>query len=105
MLMIDYITVRYKQLTFCEVLTQLDLYAILSQVASDLVREVKNKHQTGGKVIVSSYLSGATPSKEDLSHLVASMQATKADIIKVVSNANDITELDRIFHLLSHSEV
>ncbi|KAI5566544.1 hypothetical protein BDE02_13G027600 [Populus trichocarpa] len=33
------------------------------------------------------------------------MQATKADIIKVVSNANDITELDRIFHLLSHSEV
>jgi 3-dehydroquinate dehydratase/shikimate dehydrogenase len=50
-------------------------------------------------------LSGATPSKEDLSHLVASMQATKADIIKVVSNANDITELDRIFHLLSHSEV
>lgn len=87
------------------VLTQLDLYAILSQVASDLVREVKNKHQTGGKVIVSSYLSGATPSKEDLSHLVASMQATKADIIKVVSNANDITELDWIFHLLSHSEV
>ncbi|KAI5566542.1 hypothetical protein BDE02_13G027600 [Populus trichocarpa] len=75
------------------------------KVASDLIREVKNKHQTGGKVIVSSYLSGATPSKEDLSHLVASMQATKADIIKVVSNANDITELDRIFHLLSHSEV
>lgn len=66
---------------------------------------MKSKHQTGGKVIVSSYLSGATPSKEDLRHLVASMQATEADIIKVVSNANDITELERIFHLLSHSEV
>ncbi|KAJ6876929.1 hypothetical protein NC651_029829 [Populus alba x Populus x berolinensis] len=75
------------------------------KVASDLVREVKSKHQTGGKVIVSSYLSGATPSKEDLRHLAESMQATKADIIKVVSNANDITELERIFHLLSHSEV
>ncbi|KAJ6434335.1 hypothetical protein OIU84_017946 [Salix udensis] len=75
------------------------------KVASDLVGEVKNKHQAGGKVIVSSYLNGATPSKEDLGHLVARMQATGADIIKVVSNADDITELERIFHLLSRSEV
>ena len=81
------------------------IYAILFQVASDLVGEVKNKHQAGGKVIVSSYLNGATPSKEDLGHLVARMQATGADIIKVVSNADDITELERIFHLLSHCEV
>ncbi|KAG6750570.1 hypothetical protein POTOM_045068 [Populus tomentosa] len=91
----DYIDVELK--VDYEVLLRIE-------VAADLVREVKNKHQTGGKVIVSSYLSGATPSKEDLGHLVASMQATKADIIKVVSNANDITELERIFHLLSHSE-
>ncbi|KAJ6384404.1 hypothetical protein OIU78_027671 [Salix suchowensis] len=75
------------------------------KVASYLVGEVKNKHQAGGKVIVSSYLNGATPSKEDLGHLVARMQATGADIIKVVSNADDITELERIFHLLSRSEV
>jgi 3-dehydroquinate dehydratase/shikimate dehydrogenase len=33
------------------------------------------------------------------------MQATEADIIKVVSNADDITEMERIFHLLSHCEV
>ncbi|CAK7340836.1 unnamed protein product [Dovyalis caffra] len=75
------------------------------KVASDLIEELKNKHRTGGKVIVSSYLNGTTPSKENMSHLVASMQATRADIIKIVSNANDITELERIFHLLSHSEV
>ncbi|KAJ6397635.1 hypothetical protein OIU77_018615 [Salix suchowensis] len=75
------------------------------KVASELIGELKNKHRNGGKVIVSSYLNGATPSKEKLGDLVASMQATGADIIKVVSNADDITEMERIFYLLSHCEV
>ena len=104
--MISCITIRFKQFTCFEVPTHLDyLYPILFQVASDLVGEMKNKHPAGGKVIVSSYLNGATPSKEDLSHLVARMQATRADIIKVVSNADDITEMERIFYLLSQCEV
>ncbi|KAB5556305.1 hypothetical protein DKX38_007214 [Salix brachista] len=75
------------------------------KVASELIGELENKHRNGGKVIVSSYLNGATPSKEKLGDLVASMQATGADMIKVVSNADDITEMERIFYLLSHCEV
>ncbi|KAJ4844116.1 hypothetical protein Tsubulata_028151 [Turnera subulata] len=73
--------------------------------ASSLVAELKRKNFAGSKIIVSSYLSGATPSKEKLRILAAEMEATGADMIKIVSNANDITEMDRIFHLLSHSEV
>ncbi|KAJ6996139.1 bifunctional 3-dehydroquinate dehydratase/shikimate dehydrogenase [Populus alba x Populus x berolinensis] len=75
------------------------------KVASELIEELRNKHQNGGKFIVSSYLNGATPSKESLGHLAATMQATEADIIKVVSDADDITEMERIFHMLSHCEV
>ncbi|KAJ6775301.1 SHIKIMATE DEHYDROGENASE [Salix purpurea] len=75
------------------------------KVASEMIGELENKHRNGGKVIVSSYLNGATPSKEKLGDLVASMQATGADMIKVVSNADDITEMERIFYLLSHCQV
>lgn len=44
-------------------------------------------------------------SKEDLSQVVAHMQSTGADILKIVTNANDITELEKMFHLLSHCQV
>ncbi|KAI3522623.1 hypothetical protein L1887_00552 [Cichorium endivia] len=33
------------------------------------------------------------------------MQSTDADIIKLVTNVTDITELSRIFHLLSHCQI
>ncbi|KDP23587.1 hypothetical protein JCGZ_23420 [Jatropha curcas] len=75
------------------------------KVASDMIGELKKTHQTDSKIIVSCYLTGATPPKENLSHLVGSMQAAGADIIKLVSNANNITELQRIFYLLLHSQV
>eukprot|EP00257_Ricinus_communis_P024544 XP_025011958.1 bifunctional 3-dehydroquinate dehydratase/shikimate dehydrogenase, chloroplastic isoform X2 [Ricinus communis] len=75
------------------------------KVASDLIGELKGTHHTGSKVIVSCYVNGDMPTKENLSQLVASMQATGADIIKLVSTANNITELDRIFHLILHCQV
>ncbi|KAF2287934.1 hypothetical protein GH714_003324 [Hevea brasiliensis] len=75
------------------------------EVASDLVGELKKTHQTGSKVIVSCYLNRPTPSKEELSRLVGIMQATEADIIKVVSCADNITELETLFHLLLHCQV
>ncbi|XP_058002784.1 bifunctional 3-dehydroquinate dehydratase/shikimate dehydrogenase, chloroplastic [Hevea brasiliensis] len=75
------------------------------KVASDLVGELKKTHQTGSKVIVSCYLNRPTPSKEELSRLVGIMQATEADIIKVVSCADNITELETLFHLLLHCQV
>ncbi|KAG8648208.1 bifunctional 3-dehydroquinate dehydratase/shikimate dehydrogenase, chloroplastic [Manihot esculenta] len=75
------------------------------KVASGVIEELKKTHQTGSKVIVSCYLNGPTPSRENLSRLIGVMQATGADIIKLVSSANDITELERIFHLFVHFQV
>ena len=63
------------------------------------------KNDSTTKFIVSCHINGMTPSDEELNNLAASMQATGADIIKMVSNVSDITEIARIFHLLSHCQV
>ncbi|XP_058226142.1 bifunctional 3-dehydroquinate dehydratase/shikimate dehydrogenase, chloroplastic-like isoform X2 [Rhododendron vialii] len=75
------------------------------KVASDLIGEHKLDKHRSSKMIVSYYVDGSIPSKEDLSQLVAHMQSTGADIIKLVSNSSSITELSRIFHLLSHCQI
>ncbi|KAA8536928.1 hypothetical protein F0562_029406 [Nyssa sinensis] len=75
------------------------------KVASDLMEEHKLNQHGSSKLIVSCYLESATPSKEDLGYLVARMQSTGADIIKLVTNASNITEVARIFHLLSHCQM
>lgn len=56
-------------------------------------------------MIVSCYVENLISPKEDLSDVVARIQSTEADIIKVVTDATDITELSKLFHLLSHCQV
>ncbi|OMO55297.1 Dehydroquinase class I [Corchorus olitorius] len=75
------------------------------KVGSDLIREQKMKNNGATKVIVSYYINGVTPSNQELRKLADSIRATGADIIKVVANVNDITELSRIFHLSSRWQV
>ncbi|KAE8713291.1 Bifunctional 3-dehydroquinate dehydratase/shikimate dehydrogenase [Hibiscus syriacus] len=77
------------------------------KVASDLIRELKMKNQTQSatKFIVSCHITVTTPSEEELSNLASTMRALGADIVKVVVNVTDITEIARIFHLLSHCQV
>lgn len=75
------------------------------QVASELMSRQNRNHRGGTKVIVSCFVDGMTPSKEELGNLAAHMQATGADIIKVITSASNITELARLFHLLSCSQV
>ncbi|XP_027353008.1 bifunctional 3-dehydroquinate dehydratase/shikimate dehydrogenase, chloroplastic-like [Abrus precatorius] len=62
--------------------------------------EHKRNHNNCGKIIVSCCVDGITPPKEELLQLVALMQATGADIVKLVTHAADITEITRIFSLL-----
>lgn len=76
----------------------------LVQIASDFTKKEKPRWSSGCKVIASCFVDNVT-SKEDLSQVVAHMQSTGADILKIVTNANDITELEKMFHLLSHCQV
>ncbi|KAG8472873.1 hypothetical protein CXB51_034818 [Gossypium anomalum] len=75
------------------------------KVASHLIRELKINYQSATKFIVSCHITGTTPSDEELANLAATMRATGADILKVVVNVMDITEIARIFHLLSHYQM
>ncbi|KAL2345742.1 hypothetical protein Fmac_007027 [Flemingia macrophylla] len=63
--------------------------------------EHKRNYNSHGKMIVSCNVDGITPPQEELLQLVAQMQATGADIIKLVTHAADITEIIRIFYLFS----
>lgn len=78
---------------------------MIVQVASDLKEKWQKNHHRGTKVIVSHYFGSVTPTIEDLNHLVACMEATGADIIKLVASVTDISEIARIFQLLSHCQV
>ncbi|PON73979.1 3-dehydroquinate dehydratase type I [Parasponia andersonii] len=75
------------------------------KAASKLLAKHKMSQSRGSKSIVSCYVNGETQSEEDLNHIIASMQPTGADIIKLVTDAADITEIPRIFHLFSCCQV
>ncbi|KAK2990563.1 hypothetical protein RJ640_019843 [Escallonia rubra] len=75
------------------------------EVASDVVlSELMNK-RSNTKIIVSSYLNGGTPSKEKLGNLIACLQCTRADIVKVVIDVVYITDVAPLFHVLAHCQV
>nr|XP_007147104.1 hypothetical protein PHAVU_006G096400g [Phaseolus vulgaris]ESW19098.1 hypothetical protein PHAVU_006G096400g [Phaseolus vulgaris] len=67
--------------------------------------EHRRNHNSHGKIIVSCYVDDITPTQEELLQLVALMQATGSDIIKLVTHAADITEVMRIFSLFPHCQV
>eukprot|EP00271_Cylindrocystis_brebissonii_P003256 TRINITY_DN1404_c0_g1_i1.p1 TRINITY_DN1404_c0_g1~~TRINITY_DN1404_c0_g1_i1.p1 ORF type:complete len:532 (-),score=110.16 TRINITY_DN1404_c0_g1_i1:402-1997(-) len=59
---------------------------------------------TKGKVIVSSHNFESTPSLEELEKTVSEIKATGANIVKVVTKAQDICDCKRIFDLLEKKE-
>ncbi|GLU07447.1 hypothetical protein SLE2022_244060 [Rubroshorea leprosula] len=57
------------------------------------------------KIIVSSYFNGERPSTEKLGDLVALMQSTGADVIKLEIAVDFITDIPPIFTMLTHCQV
>ncbi|KAL3623286.1 hypothetical protein CASFOL_032102 [Castilleja foliolosa] len=75
------------------------------KLASTLIKEDKLNQLKSSKLIVSCYLDSFTPTNDSHNRLVAEMQSTEADIIKIVSTAANITEIARVFDFLSNSQV
>ncbi|XP_024021447.1 bifunctional 3-dehydroquinate dehydratase/shikimate dehydrogenase, chloroplastic [Morus notabilis] len=75
------------------------------QVAHEFNESLYGKKPEKSKVIVSSHNYQNTPSVEDLGNLVARIQATGADIVKIATTALDIIDVARIFHITVHSQV
>ncbi|KAF8401565.1 hypothetical protein HHK36_012507 [Tetracentron sinense] len=82
-----------------------DFVEVELEVASDFAMVQYINKRSASKIIVSSYVHGGIPSKEDFSHLVACLQSTGADIIKLFTDVVYITDLAQVFHLLSHCQV
>lgn len=57
------------------------------------------------KLIISSHNYEMTPSVEELGNLAASIQTLGADIVKITTTANDISDVSRMFQLIVHSQV
>lgn len=57
------------------------------------------------KIIASSYVNGGNPTKDGLCNLIINLQATGADIIKLVIDVAYITDVAPLFHMLTHSQV
>ncbi|XP_059439089.1 bifunctional 3-dehydroquinate dehydratase/shikimate dehydrogenase, chloroplastic-like [Corylus avellana] len=75
------------------------------EVAPDFNSSIYGKKPENFKVIVSSHNFHNTPSAEAIGNLVARIQATGADIVKIATTALDITDCARIFQIMVHSQV
>lgn len=77
----------------------------LVKVADDFYSSIQGKKPEKVKIIVSSHNYQNTPSAEEIGNLVARIQATGADIVKVATTALDITDSASIFQVLVRSQV
>ncbi|XVF28430.1 hypothetical protein REPUB_Repub15cG0028700 [Reevesia pubescens] len=75
------------------------------KVAHDFIKSINGKKPEKIKVIVSSHNYQSTPSVEELGNLVARIQSTGADIVKIATTALEITDVARIFQITVHSQV
>ncbi|CAL0313947.1 unnamed protein product [Lupinus luteus] len=75
------------------------------QVADQFFDSIRGKTLNKTKVIVSSHNYQRTPLVEDLGNLVARIQATGADIVKIATTAVEITDVARMFQIMAHSQV
>ncbi|XP_031496373.1 bifunctional 3-dehydroquinate dehydratase/shikimate dehydrogenase, chloroplastic-like [Nymphaea colorata] len=75
------------------------------KVAEDFIKSISGKKSEKQKVIVSSHNFEHTPPVEELTDIAAKVQATGADIVKVVTAAKDITDVSRLFRVLAHCQV
>ncbi|KAL4320331.1 hypothetical protein GQ457_18G008130 [Hibiscus cannabinus] len=82
-----------------------DYIDIELKVAHDFFGSLPRERPEHVKIIVSSHNYERTPSVEELSDLVARIQATGADIVKIATTAVDIIDNARIFQVLVHSQV
>lgn len=75
------------------------------EVAHEFSYSIYGKKPEKFKFIVSSHNYQNTPSVEQLGNLVAKIQASGADIVKIATTALDITDVARMFQITVHSQV
>lgn len=69
------------------------------------MRLIDGKKPENFKLIVSSHNYQKTPSSEELGSLVAAIQASGADIVKIATTAVSVVDVIRMFQVLVHCQV
>ncbi|EEF49752.1 3-dehydroquinate dehydratase, putative [Ricinus communis] len=82
-----------------------DFIDVELKVAPEFFNSIQGKKPEKVKIIVSSHNYENTPSVEEIANLVAKIQSTGADIVKVATTALDITDNARMFQVLVHAQV
>ena len=75
------------------------------QVADKFMKLISGRKPDNCKLIVSSHNYESTPSSEELANLVAQIQATGADIVKIATTATEIVDVAKMFQILVHCQV
>jgi 3-dehydroquinate dehydratase type I len=75
------------------------------QVADKFMKFMSGRKPETCKLIVSSHNYDNTPSAEELAELLAQIQATGADIVKIATTATEIVDVSRMFQILVHCQV
>uniref|UniRef100_A0A0D3HVA2 Uncharacterized protein n=2 Tax=Oryza TaxID=4527 RepID=A0A0D3HVA2_9ORYZ len=74
------------------------------KVADKFMKLISGKKPETCKLIVSSHNFENTPSTEELENLVAQIQATGADIVKIATTATEIVDVAKMFQILVHCQ-
>lgn len=83
----------------------IDSNPLVTQVADKFMKLISGKKPETCKLIVSSHNFENTPSTEELENLVAQIQATGADIVKIATTATEIVDVAKMFQILVHCQV
>nr|ACG40194.1 shikimate dehydrogenase [Zea mays] len=75
------------------------------KVADKFMKLISGRKPDNCKLIVSSHNYETTPSSEELANLVAQIQATGADIVKIATTATEIVDVAKMFQILVHCQV
>ena len=78
---------------------------VILQVADKFIKFMSGKKPENCKLIVSSHNYDNTPSAEELGILLAQIQATGADIVKIATTATEIVDVSRMFQILVDCQV
>jgi 3-dehydroquinate dehydratase/shikimate dehydrogenase len=82
----------------------IDSNPLVTQVADKFMKLISGKKPETCKLIVSSHNFENTPSTEELENLVAQIQATGADIVKIATTATEIVDVAKMFQILVHCQ-
>ncbi|CAL5437108.1 unnamed protein product [Camellia sinensis] len=75
------------------------------QVAFEVGLTEFMNNRSNSKIIVSSHVNSGRPSEEKLGNLIACLQSTGADVIKLLIDVVYITDVAPVFHMLTHCQV